>query len=611
MNKYEVLKHYFGYEQFRQGQQVLIDHILDGKDVVGIMPTGAGKSICFQVPALLFQGMTLVISPLISLMKDQVQALTQSGVAAAYLNGSLSWHEVQNVIQLGLNGQIKILYVAPERLLDPMFLSFVQQVEISFLAIDEAHCVSQWGQDFRPSYLKIMQFIAQLSTRPILGAFTATATKEVKADIIEILQLDEPKVVTTGFDRENLYFEVRKPKDKFLYTRLYVENHENESGIIYCATRKNVDDLYLRFQALGKKVTKYHAGLTAEERKNNQDAFLFDQKPIMIATNAFGMGIDKSNVSYVIHYNMPKNIESYYQEAGRAGRGGDAGRCIILYSGQDVRTNQYFIDNPRENDMLDSKMLKEVIEKDKERLKWMTFYCHTNDCLRGYILKYFGEKGMHYCGNCSNCKKNYDTEDRTIEAQKVLSCIKRARDHTEPLTIVHCLLGKQTIAVEEKKLHLLSTFGLLQDSTEKALNQLIRQLCEAKYLCMVESVDGEKRLQLTEKAIRFLLQKESFYMPIKKKEVTEDVDEEKIVEAAPVVHQKLFEQLKAIRSELAREQKVPAFVIFSDASLRDMCVKLPKSEKEFLQVSGVGQMKLDRYGQVFLPILKRYSSQQS
>lgn len=608
MDRFQVLKHYFGYDAFRQGQDVLIEHLLNGEDVVGIMPTGAGKSICFQVPALLFSGLTLVISPLISLMKDQVHSLMQTGVNAACINGTLSWFEVQEIMKNCVLGDTKILYVAPERLLDSAFLSFIDQLEISLLAVDEAHCVSQWGQDFRPSYLKIHQFLSLLKKRPIVGAFTATATKEVRTDIIEILELQSPKIVTTGFNRDNLYFEVQKLKDKFSFIRSYIEGHAKESGIIYCNTRKNVDELCLRLQVIGFPVTKYHAGLSADERRRNQEDFLFDCKPIIIATNAFGMGIDKSNVAYVIHYNMPKNIESYYQEAGRAGRGGEPGECILLYQALDVRTNQYFIDHTRENDELDAETLEWVKEKERERLKQMTFYCHTNDCLRGYILKYFGESGMSYCGNCSNCKQNYDQVERTIEAQKILSCIRRAKSYAYESMIIDCLCGERTDSIEKAGLHLLSTFGLLSDCANTTVQQLIWQLLNQSYLERDES--NGNLLHVTDKGIAFLVHREQFFVPVKKSVSRASIDDKvvKVAKEESSMNPALFERLKSIRAELAREQKVPAFVIFSDASLREMSAKIPSTEEEFLMISGVGKMKLERYGKVFLPVIQRYTS---
>ena len=413
MDKYQVLKKYFGYDSFREGQEKLIDGLLTGQDVFGIMPTGAGKSLCYQIPALMFQGITLVISPLISLMKDQVAALNQAGVYAAYLNSSLTQGQYFKALDFARKGKYKIIYVAPERLLTESFLDFAIHADISFISVDEVHCVSQWGQDFRPSYLKIVEFIDRLPRRPVVGAFTATATQPVREDVTRILQLRNPRIVTTGFDRSNLYFEVRTAKDKMEQVLRLLQEHEGESGIIYCITRKLVEEVYENLKARGIAVTKYHAGLSDEERRTNQDDFIYDRCSLMVATNAFGMGIDKPDVRFVIHYNMPKNMESYYQEAGRAGRDGEPSSCILLYSGQDVRTNQFFIENNRENEELSETELEEVIAKDRERLKKMTYYCYTKDCLREYMLGYFGEPAKGYCGKCSNCQQKYDELDES------------------------------------------------------------------------------------------------------------------------------------------------------------------------------------------------------
>ncbi|MEF2575396.1 MAG: RecQ family ATP-dependent DNA helicase, partial [Eisenbergiella sp.] len=421
--KYDILKTYYGYDSFREGQEELIDCLLSGQDVCGIMPTGAGKSVCYQVPALLMPDITLVVSPLISLMKDQVRALNQMGVHAAYLNSSLSWNQYKKALAFAKEGRYKIIYVAPERLLTDDFMEFSSSVPISMVAVDEAHCVSQWGQDFRPSYLKIPEFIQSLPSRPVIGAFTATATKEVKEDIIRMLCLEEPHVTVTGFDRKNLYFEVRHDKDKYRGIREYLLAHPDSSGVIYCATRKNVEEVCDRLLADGFSATRYHAGLSDEERRANQEAFTYDEAPIIVATNAFGMGIDKSNVRFVLHYNMPKNMESYYQEAGRAGRDGAKADCILFYSGQDVITNQFFIEQDRDNDELTGEALELVKQRDRERLKKMTFYCHTTDCLRDYMLRYFGEYGSNYCGNCSNCLNTFETVDITSIANDLIGCV--------------------------------------------------------------------------------------------------------------------------------------------------------------------------------------------
>lgn len=416
LDKYEVLSTYFGYSAFREGQEELIDGILGGRDVLGIMPTGAGKSICYQVPALVMPGITLVVSPLISLMMDQVKALNQAGVHAAYINSSLTENQIARALQLAATGQYKIIYVAPERLETERFLRFAMEAPIDMLTVDEAHCISQWGQDFRPSYLKILQFIDALPRRPIISAFTATATTTVKDDIVRILKLRDTKVLVTGFDRQNLFFEVRTGKRKEEQLYHYLQNHPEESGIIYCATRKNVEKVWEYLNMRGLPVAKYHAGLTPEERKANQEDFIYDRKSIVVATNAFGMGIDKSNVRYVLHYNMPQSMENYYQEAGRAGRDGAAAECVIFYSPQDVVINNFLLENKNENSELPAEQLRILKKNDQDRLRAMAGYCKTTYCLRQYILRYFGtcryrDISGEYCGNCGNCVKAAEHKD--------------------------------------------------------------------------------------------------------------------------------------------------------------------------------------------------------
>lgn len=405
--KLSVLKEYFGHDSFREGQDRITDSLLGGRDVLGIMPTGAGKSICYQVPALMFDGITIVVSPLISLMKDQVSALVQSGVAAAYINSSLTHAQYLKVLQNTESGKYKIIYVAPERLCAPAFLEICHNLNISMVAVDEAHCVSQWGQDFRPSYLKIPDFIDALNSRPVVGAFTATATGAVRDDIKTLLRLVSPLVVTTGFDRPNLFFSVMQPKNKSIELMKLIKERKNESGIVYCSTRKAVEEVCELLQKNGFAATRYHAGLDENERRRNQDDFVYDRAAIMVATNAFGMGIDKSNVSFVVHYNMPKNMESYYQEARRAGRDGRNAGCILLYSSKDVRTNQFLINNSEPNPDLTEDEQEEVRRRDRERLKQITFYCTTHKCLRKFILEYFGDKGSERCEKCSNCLSNH------------------------------------------------------------------------------------------------------------------------------------------------------------------------------------------------------------
>ena len=429
MYKHEILKRYFGYDSFRTGQEALVDALLGGRNVLGIMPTGAGKSLCYQIPALMMSGITLVISPLISLMKDQVNALVQQGVSAAYLNRSLTESQYAKALKNAANGRYKIIYVAPERLESVSFMNMCRAVKISMVAVDEAHCVSQWGQDFRPGYLNIRKFITKLHYRPVIGAFTATATEEVKADIIRLLGLNNPIAVTTGFDRPNLYFSVLRPKSKPNELLKLLKERRGKSGIVYCSTRKKVEEVCDMLNARGVSATRYHAGLEDTERIKNQDDFVYDRKQVMVATNAFGMGIDKSNVGFVIHYNMPKNLESYYQEAGRAGRDGTEADCILLYSKSDVMTCRYFIENIEYNPDLTAEQNAAFRQKEEERLKYMTFYCTTSDCLRGFMLRYFGDDYKTSCGKCSNCLTEFDTEDVTVEAQKILSCIIKTGQH--------------------------------------------------------------------------------------------------------------------------------------------------------------------------------------
>ena len=444
LDKYDILKKYFGYTAFRDGQDKLIDSILCGKDVLGVMPTGAGKSLCFQVPTLMMKGVTIVVSPLISLMKDQVTNLVQQGVNAAYINRSLTSAQYQKVLENTRQGKYKIIYVAPERLVTESFLQICGSLDVSMVAVDEAHCVSQWGQEFRPSYLNIKKFINSLKRRPIICAFTATATKEVKEDLINLLGLSKPEIVTTGFDRPNLHFEVLKSKQKNAMLLKLLNERKDESGIVYCISRKKVEEVCKLLNKEGVKATRYHAGLKDEERKRNQDDFIYDRKTVMVATNAFGMGIDKSNVSFVIHYNMPKSIENYYQEAGRAGRDGCDADCILMYSANDVRIHKFMMENSDPNPELSEDEIEFVRQRDEDRLRQMVFYCTTEQCLRKQILRYFGDKYKETCDNCSNCLSNYKIKDVTIEAQKILSCIIRTKQKYGVKMITDILQGKSS-----------------------------------------------------------------------------------------------------------------------------------------------------------------------
>ena len=465
MDKYEVLKEYFGYSTFRKGQEEIIDNILKGRDILAIMPTGAGKSLCYQVPALMLKGMTIVISPLISLMKDQVNALNDSGIKAVYLNSSMTFSEYQKALRLASQGYFKIIYVAPERLESHDIMNIIAFNEVSMITIDEAHCVSQWGHDFRPSYLKIVDFVSKFKRRPIISSFTATATSKVKQDISNILKLNNPYIITTGFDRKNLYFEVQHPKDKFSALLKIVQRNKGKCGIVYCGTRKNVEEVCQKLQDEGFNALRYHAGLTNQERLYSQNCFIYDKCDIIVATNAFGMGIDKSNVSYVVHYNMPKNIESYYQEAGRAGRDGEPAECILLYSASDVSLNRFLIEQS-ENDEIPPDVMAKIKNQERELLKYMTFYCTITTCLRSYILKYFGDKGMTSCLICSNCLSNYEDKDITIDSQKILSCVYRTNQQVSVAVLSAILKGSKSKMILDSGYDKISTYGIMKECSD-------------------------------------------------------------------------------------------------------------------------------------------------
>lgn len=614
MNKYQFLKQYFGYDSFREGQEELIDSLLAGQDVFGIMPTGAGKSLCYQIPALMFRGITLVISPLISLMKDQVAALNQAGVYAAYLNSSLTQGQYFKALDFAKRGKYKIIYVAPERLLTDSFLDFAVHADISFVSVDEVHCVSQWGQDFRPSYLKIVEFISRLPVRPVVGAFTATATQPVREDVTRILQLHDPHIVTTGFDRSNLYFEVRTAKDKMAQVMRLLQEHEGESGIIYCITRKLVEEVYEALKARGIAVTKYHAGLSDEERRMNQDDFIYDRCSLMVATNAFGMGIDKPDVRFVIHYNMPKNMESYYQEAGRAGRDGEPSSCILLYSGQDVRTNQFFIENNRENEELSETELEEVIAKDRERLKKMTYYCYTKDCLREYMLGYFGEPAKGYCGNCSNCLQNYEEVDVSKYARIMLCCIEECRERYGVTTILETLHGSRSEKVLRYRLNENSYYATATDISMERLRQIVKQLLAKGYLNQTDDEYG--LLKLTERSYDITVKGEQIMLKLPKEKEPVTVErrvqlktKSSIGRRAASNNPQLYELLRSLRNETAKNMKVPAYVVFTDKTLQEMSTYLPVTRDEMLEISGVAQAKYEKYGELFMNVIREYKEQ--
>ena len=609
MEKHEVLKKHFGHREFREGQEEIINQILSGRDVLGIMPTGAGKSICYQVPALMMEGITLVISPLISLMQDQVISLRESGINAAYINSSLSAAEYFRTMDRAANSEYKIIYVAPERLSADDFLRLSENVQISMVTVDEAHCVSQWGQDFRPSYLKISEFMEKLAYRPVLSAFTATATKEVREDISLILRQNNPYVVTTGFDRKNLRFAVERPKKKDDTLIKLLKAYNGRSGIVYCSTRKNVEEVCDFLIEKGYSATRYHAGLSDEERCMNQDDFIYDRKTVMVATNAFGMGIDKSNVSFVIHYNMPKNLESYYQEAGRAGRDGEPAECTLLYSGADVKLNQFLIEKGNDtNEDFTEEMKESVREKDRERLKLMTFYCTTNECLREYMLRYFGEKTSSFCGNCSNCNSNFETVDVTTESQKIVSCVYRVAQRKRSfgrVTIIDILHGSKSSKIISQGLNTLSTYGIMSDVPVHRIRMIMDYLIEKSFLAQTD--DEYSVVKLTAESADILKgnQKVSMKLP---KEMRRSAEKGKASYSSPEydINDKLFSELRVLRNQLAMEARVPAYIVFADAALRDMCRKMPVNRDEFLNVSGVGEAKAEKYSKQFTELIQRY-----
>ncbi|WP_088293687.1 DNA helicase RecQ [Bacillus mycoides] len=579
----ELLASYFGYSSFRRGQDETIKNVLDGKDTVCIMPTGGGKSICYQIPALVFEGTTLVISPLISLMKDQVDTLVQNGISATYINSSISITEANQRIQLAKQGHYKLLYVAPERLDSMEFVDQLIDMKIPMIAIDEAHCISQWGHDFRPSYLHIHRILDYLPEKPLVLALTATATPQVREDICNTLGINQENTIMTTFERENLSFSVIKGQDRNAYLADYIRQNQKESGIIYAATRKVVDQLYEDLGKAGVSVSKYHAGMSDHDRNEQQELFLRDEISVMVATSAFGMGIDKSNIRYVIHYQLPKNMESYYQEAGRAGRDGLDSECILLYSSQDVQVQRFLIDQSTGESRFSNEL---------EKLQNMTDYCHTEQCLQSFILQYFGEEPKEDCGRCGNCTDDRESIDVTRESQMVLSCMIRTNQRFGKQMIAQVLTGSKNKKVIEFNFHTLPTYGLLSNRSVKEVSEFIEFLISDELIAVEHGT--YPTLKVTEKGKEVLLGKENVLRK-------ERVETRQIVQDHP-----LFEVLREVRKEIAQGEGVPPFVIFSDQTLKDMCAKMPQSDSELLTVKGIGEHKLVKYGSNFLQAVQHF-----
>lgn len=601
--EYYLQKH-FGYSSFKKGQEDIINSICENKDSLAIMPTGAGKSICYQLPAIIAEGITIVVSPLISLMKDQVDSLIQLKIPAAYINSSLNENQISKALTYAKDLKYKIIYVAPERLLSTEFLNFAKSVDIYMVTVDEAHCISRWGQDFRPSYLDITKFIDELSNngkRPIVSAFTATATTTVKEDIASILKLNNPNIVMTGFNRENLYFEVSKPNNKLTALLNFLEDYKSQSGIIYCSTRKIVEETYEELKKSGFKVAPYHAGLPDETRKTNQDDFIYDRTQIIVATNAFGMGIDKSNVSFVVHYNMPKDIESYYQEAGRAGRDGSSAKCTMFFCNQDIQTNRYFIEK---NELED----KDLINKEYEKLNDMIAYSTSNECLRNYILNYFGENVSENCGCCSNCNSEFEILDITEDAKNIIECIKSLRTSYGAVMISQIISGERIQKIIDLKLNE-SKFYKISNKTTKFIRDIISFLILEGYIIQTQS--QYPVLELCDKSYDILNSNTTINMKVQKH--TENLNGNSNTSNSSYLlnnldnnTKDLYEELSALRRKISNEKSIAPFIVFSNHSLIDMCIKLPIDLNMFESISGVGQAKLEEFGEEFVRVISNY-----
>ena len=582
----KILSTYFGYDSFRKGQEDVIRNVLSGDDTLCVMPTGGGKSVCYQIPALVLEGTVLVVSPLISLMKDQVDALHAAGISAAFINSSMSGEEYRMTMESALLGEYKLLYIAPERLDSPSFTNQLRMMDVPMVAIDEAHCISQWGHDFRPSYRNIRNVISYFETKPVVLALTATATPTVREDICAQLGITGDNTVMTGFERANLSFSVLKGQDREKFVKDYVKKNEGEAGIIYAATRKAVDSVHDLLLKNGVSVAKYHAGLPDEERQLGQERFLNDEVSVMVATNAFGMGIDKSNIRYVIHYQMPRTMESYYQEAGRAGRDGLDSDCTLIFSSQDVQTQRFLIDQSQDESRIPSELVK---------LQSMIDYCHTEVCLQKFIITYFGEMDAVRCGRCANCTDTRESSDVTEDVQKVLSCVIRMGQRFGKTMIAQVLTGSRNKKVLEFGFNKLSTYGIMKNRSAKDVSDFIEFIISESYLGVE---NGQfPTIYVSEQGKDILTGKVNVFRKVSlvTKQITKD---------SP-----LFEQLRALRRQLAQDAGIPPFVVFSDKTLQDMVVKMPMTEEAFLEVNGVGQAKLERYGEAFMKEIKAYSMQ--
>ena len=607
MDALGLLRRYYGHDSFRPGQAELVDAILRGRDVLGVMPTGAGKSVCYQIPALMLPGVTLVVSPLISLMKDQVAGLRQLGIDAAYINSSLPWPEYREVLRRARAGAYKLLYVAPERLENPEFLEVLGEVPVPLVAVDEAHCISRWGRDFRPGYMQIADFVGGRPRRPVVGAFTATATEEIREDIVDLLRLRDPVCVTTGFDRPNLYFDVLRPPDKLRWLVDYIRRRPDACGIVYCATRRTVESVCEELCSRGLSAARYHAGLPDEERRKNQEDFVCDRVNVMVATNAFGMGIDKSGVGYVIHYQIPLNLESYYQEAGRAGRDGGPAECILLYAPRDVETAKFIINNAAANELLTDEEAERMRRNNLALLRRMQTYCLSRRCLRGGLLEYFGENAPARCGNCGNCREQGEERDITIIAQKILSGVARVQrqyPHGLGMTnIVHMLHGSREKRVLELGLDRLSTYGLLRGVKRTEIREYIGYLTNGEYLRLTEGDYPVLLLGPRARAVLFGGEKVLYAGREPVPAAPEPLP------GPPPAAAGLYETLRALRASLADRGHVPAYVIFTNAVLSEMARRRPRTPEELRRIPGIGEVKAARYGETFLSAIRDWQRQ--